>query len=874
MNVAKNTLKSILVMGYYNKGNLGDDSYQGIMGQFFPNEKLEFIASDQLSTVRADNYDAIIVGGGDVINDYFHSHIVPFLSNFKGPRIAFSIGIPFPSLITEKYLGYFDHVFTRNYEDVREIQKVLGSYRAHFIPDIALAYPSPSEIASNVNNTCGMKDSAVDPPQLDLVAGITASQHYLQQDSAVHRTQLDFVAGIFLVGNVMRYPNIVGDIAHIVSKLALSYNIILYCFHPQEDMTISEIVRALAYKRLNNSFTEDARLKSLLDTAKDESRIMVDATTYTASEMIQNISELDFALCMRYHSHIFCAVAGVPFVSISSTRKTRSFMKQAGLDAYQYQIELDDNGTPIGSNYDVMKVVCGMAIRDKVYIQEQLDEFMRQSRFLLSNHQAAQILTVSRTDLREGVTNFIRETGDYQNGARLLSNYIIGYPDSPYVWGMYDKLKCAPNDTLLETIHDSVQYLTHYGAIIKNELLDRSESGSEKSLPLFVDLREYQSYKGAHRGGWYNTCEELAKLNSKNQCGEPNGIICDMYVDRTFHWVKSYMRYRGIIPYTSPWCGFIHHTSNTTYSPYNSTDLFNIPEFIQSLHTCVALFSLSEPLSRYLRERLAIHAPHIKVITFAHPVVTPPMVFSPYDYNFNKEPKLINIGAWMRNPFTIYRLDKIPLKQTILVGNEMYDHLPPPHFQIQAAESHTDMKSVTEPDTLALIPCRSISTAYPRWVSMLAEWLPALGVTVNGYENGTLYIRNGDRAPDLNNIVTKMIQNVEPMQYQSNEAYDELLSKNIVFLDLVDAAAVNTIIECIVRRTPVVVNKIPGTVALLGEDYPLYYHNIADVPELLTEAKITKAHKYLKKLDVKRYRIEYFLNQMTKVVADFESDAV
>ena len=57
--------------------------------------------------------------------------------------------------------------------------------------------------------------------------------------------------------------------------------------------------------------------------------------------------------------------------------------------------------------------------------------------------------------------------------------------------------------------------------------------------------------------------------------------------------------------------------------------------------------------------------------------------------------------------------------------------------------------------------------------------------------------------------------------------YDLLLMQNIVFINLIDASAVNTILECIVRNTPIIVNKIDGIIDYLGEDYPLYYNELS-----------------------------------------------
>ena len=80
------------------------------------------------------------------------------------------------------------------------------------------------------------------------------------------------------------------------------------------------------------------------------------------------------------------------------------------------------------------------------------------------------------------------------------------------------------------------------------------------------------------------------------------------------------------------------------------------------------------------------------------------------------------------------------------------------------------------------------------------------------------------------------------------DAYDRLLSENVVFLELLQATANNTVIECIARATPVVVNRLPGPEWYLGKDYPLFYDDIGEVEALLTPERILEAHAYLKRL--------------------------
>jgi hypothetical protein len=101
---------------------------------------------------------------------------------------------------------------------------------------------------------------------------------------------------------------------------------------------------------------------------------------------------------------------------------------------------------------------------------------------------------------------------------------------------------------------------------------------------------------------------------------------------------------------------------------------------------------------------------------------------------------------------------------------------------------------------------------------------------------------------------------VKVITYLENEAYDELFSNNIVFIHLIDASAVNTILECIVRNTPIFVNRLPATEEALGVNYPLFYSDISAVGSMLTSDTLLKGYTYLKKMNKDKFKIDYFIN--------------
>ncbi len=89
------------------------------------------------------------------------------------------------------------------------------------------------------------------------------------------------------------------------------------------------------------------------------------------------------------------------------------------------------------------------------------------------------------------------------------------------------------------------------------------------------------------------------------------------------------------------------------------------------------------------------------------------------------------------------------------------------------------------------------------------------------------------------------------------------LGENVIFLNLIDCSAVNTIIECIVRHTPLLVNPLPAVVEYLGEDYPLYYNDLNHAAQLLIdEDKVLQAHCYLRDMDKSHLGIECFVSNV------------
>jgi hypothetical protein len=109
-------------------------------------------------------------------------------------------------------------------------------------------------------------------------------------------------------------------------------------------------------------------------------------------------------------------------------------------------------------------------------------------------------------------------------------------------------------------------------------------------------------------------------------------------------------------------------------------------------------------------------------------------------------------------------------------------------------------------------------------------------------------------------------EDVAILDYMPNHEYDKLLSENIVFVELISSVANNTVIECIARNTPVLVNRMPGPEFYLGIDYPLFYDHIDDVPALCSPSKIIDAYAYLRNMDKEWIHGRYFLKSLCSTI--------
>jgi hypothetical protein len=349
----------------------------------------------------------------------------------------------------------------------------------------------------------------------------------------------------------------------------------------------------------------------------------------------------------------------------------------------------------------------------------------------------------------------------------ILSNSMLDYINKMIMFVITGDPQAPPKETRYEltfetiTTHMLRDLITHYYRTYKM----RQVSDNIKLVNT--------NFQNVHRSGWQYIVENMLSLT----CNEK--IIIDTYVDKTFNWNNSFYERERVVPYRSKWYGFIHHTDYPIDN--NCSNLFKNQNFLASVYNCAGLFVFTEHLKYQLIKlfnKNNITPVPIHVVRYGSESVDEK--FTVENFMSNHERKIVQIGGWMRNMFGIYRLELNP----------------------QSDVKKALLGPINEPiNELNSIPNPIIKN--PKYIC-----------EVDFDEKVIL---------GLNSYLSEKVSEVEIIKLLTNTEYDQLLSKNLVFLNLVDASAVNTLVECIMRNTPILINKIAPVIEFLGENYPFYY---------------------------------------------------
>lgn len=991
----------VQVLGFYDRGNLGDESYKHtfelMFAAAFPSRhrnderyELRFACTDDIGDALPADTDVVICGGGDIINDYFMHKVMRLVAHTTLPCYALSIGLPYTSA-ARKYLAFFDHVFVRSTSDAKTARSVLGEGNVSMVPD--LAFIMLRRTVWPVRTWY----SGLNRPY-SLVVCLAQPVFVHDTTDALSSAVADSIAALVRGSNTQ------------ITVTLASFN--------THDPNAKE-----------NDNLINAKMSQLLADRGVQCAPTVSCTTVDRAREVLGAAQ--GVICMRYHSFIFSMLENKPVFVLYTTSKVRKLLQDAELAAASmYPIPVDPATDIPTGEFDTAQVAANMRATFFGSAQRQISSYLARGIAAFSaavtavNYNPGGIFdqkAVSEAYLRAvrnvivqrrmrewplgslsepmstaGASEPVRDGNDlhdtciqrvldmirctcttatdvvgsditladvrnwYQHSgglglspspspytnedeeerasraailkvaqcvtaladdvARILCyTATAGSMNSSCAYGMADKLRrgepaSLPSDEpacVAPSVREQVNWVR--GAFERKRLSASAATESQQQqqpdslsppqtitwlrerarVMIDVDHLSQSDFSGYHRCGWAYAVAGLRYLNPTVHGRTPPLVInFDTFIDRTFHWGSLMLKCLGILPYSKPWAGIVHHTFDTTHSGYNCERLLDAELFQASLASCVALFALTRDLRDKIAAGLAargLRAVPIYVVPHPTEVITDPARrFTVDKFSGNENRCIVQIGAWLRNPYGIYDLrlgpGAPPKFKAVLRGRDMgmyFEPSPPRLPLIRPPGEHTMDEDQDGPFLCAL---------EDQVDEMIASWRntdgdggicrpcgpcrpardPCRPCEAEGDGDGNSGgpcrpardipgTAAGGRPPPHTNLqmrnkfVTGMLvslqdrkRGVRLISKLDDDEYDGLLAHNIVFLKLVDCSAVNTVLECVARGTPIIVNRLAPLEELLGADYPGFYTTMDEADALASDwHTIMAAHRHI-----------------------------
>lgn len=794
----KHTSKNILILGFYDRNNTGDEMYKEIFNHLLKGHKLTYACTDEIVQIPS-NTDIIICGGGEIINEYFMTKINALVRHFSGQIYAISVNLS--GEIDAQYLHLFDHVYMRNKTDYLLAKATIGERNCTYLPDITHLLPniSPTKSTRKTSKQC-------------INIGISLAQPVFYQK-----------------------PMLLAKLTKVLMTLLEDdCNIKLHFFNFNNH---------LANKKECDIYLNEEIVSSFPKFIKQRCQIIYDSRPL---DIYRKIGEMDFNICMRFHSVIFSLIQKVPFISLYKSRKVDLLLNDLELSASNMRFENDIDSDVFYHKLKIQLVSRKNVLKDEFYpyfniVIEHIDGHKQKNILMNSNYPLfSKVYENALSILENFLQNKITSLGPLPLGkknplevAQLICHVVTGDTSHPCLWGLKDNIS-KPNFNFKEAINYIYDFQQQrlpptntYYPVLK----------PQRTCLLIVDPVYNNKFEGLHRSGWNFVINGMMNLDA-GHLGRRSDLIVDTYVDRTFHWGEDVALAMGSIPYNKPWIGFIHHTFDDSQSEHNCQTLFSNPNFLSSLMTCKSLITMSHYLADKVKEALDKKEYNIPVKVLYHPTEFVKTLFTLEKFYSNDNKRLVQIGAWLRNPYAIYQLpldskfkNPLGLTKAVLKGKEMSSYFKPLNL-------------------------------FENLEELLNQHVKKMNNSISRHNGG-----KNKYTTALVNALVAHDTSVDIIDYLANDEYDELLSQNIVFLDLIDCSAVNTVIECIARNTPLIVNRHPALTELLGESYPGFYDSYLEAVHIATsEKKLKKIYTYLFNMDKTKIRLDTFLIGLMSIV--------
>lgn len=280
----------IIVFGWYDHDNLGDESYKISIKEVWPEH--EFFFTDKLPQ-DINIFDLCIIGGGDVIREKSLNEI----SLLSCPKIALSVTITKESLSANIFI--LDHIYVRDELSHTKL-KDFGYTNSTYIPDISIILTGDKSNGRRLISDFFKKSKS---ELYNKVYTIVINSHLLIDIGSTFKDQVVFF-------------NVVNGISEVMDKTSASFLFIPFSTMAPWDDRISN--------GLVNSYT------------KFYNKNCVIYNKLSIKESLDIISASDAIITTRFHGLIFGLSNKIPILTISSHDKTSGFCETIGEEYIDY----------------------------------------------------------------------------------------------------------------------------------------------------------------------------------------------------------------------------------------------------------------------------------------------------------------------------------------------------------------------------------------------------------------------------------------------------------------------------------------------------------------------------------------------------------
>ncbi len=801
----------IIITGYYKKNNTGDDIFEKIANRLFISNKSVEYNVYPIETLKKlydnevklfDNINSVVLFGGETLNDYF-LNTLRLIKQYNQNIKMYAMGVGLGTDINNLtyYLPMFQYIIVRHKSDYQLITCKFPNIKCEYVQDIAFMY-----------NIKAYKTR----PKPDNVIGLFLSE-----------------PKFYSLNNHEKEIMLQSYIALITNYIKNGYNVKLF---------------SMCYNNIESE--SDSHLNNMIMIGLDK-KIKASVRIVINQSFETHLETLKYAICERFHAHILCLIYNIPFISTANTLKVKNLLTDLDItntiynpslfekDHRESRLSIITNILPIESESDSLNLLKYDLVDHmlKSINQKKLKKVYKNIYPTVVKFYStfnSRYSMISDCMILNGLDNMFNNFA--QNKLQLYippasinmycsqllnelkindrsSDYILiklfGTNQLEYKWGIEEKIKQNIFDIsqvkwLFEKsiLEHSYLFNNFHLHISHIKKINKSKIGKEKEEN--TNLFNIDYIDQYDRTGVHRHGWKYVVDNISSQiCSyNPDLVKLDLYVDRTFHWNRIEMIEAGIIPYKTPWIGVIHHTLYQDESGYNCIQLLKCKEFIDSLLKCRGLIVLS----KYLRNNLY-------KLAMMNNIILPKVYFIKHPTYFVDDSKLWKYGPWKFNSWK---------GEVIQIGAWM-----------------RDIKAIYDLD-------------YSKKYALIGKQM----------EDKYKLISFGETQKE---ILYNMDTSVKIITYLENDMYDDILSRYVVFLKLKDASAVNTILECIARNTPIIVNRLPAVEEYLGKNYPLYYTNIEEVPIILKNKRlIVSTSKYLSEMNKDDLKIEKLIEFLKK----------